>query len=144
MPTGATGLNITKCRAFLLLLIYIGSTTTIGLLVYFFTGRLHPTAISCSTPHKRPSSYQANSAVAVVLSKSVQDVRLPRNVLPHHYYVRLLPILQKGNFTVFGRVAIDVECKQETDRIVLHSAAIVVDLKSVQVVTNTFLSLWMA
>ncbi len=140
MPTGAAGLTITKCRAFLLLLIYIGSTTTVGLLVYFFTGRLQPTAISCSTPHKRPSSYQANSAV--LLPKSVQDVRLPRNVLPHHYYVRLLPILQRGNFTVFGRVAIDVECAEETDRIVLHSAAIVVDLKSVQVVTVfTFISL---
>ena len=119
-----TGLNITRVLG--LLLIYIGSIAAVGFLVYFLAGR--PSAISCSAPHKRPYHVGGVSSVS---SKS--DVRLSRNVLPRHYNVRLLPILRKGNFTVFGRVAIDVECMEETDRIVLHSAAIVVDLKSVQV-----------
>lgn len=64
------------------------------------------------------------------------DIRLPRTVLPRHYDVRLFPILEKGNFTILGQVSIDLECNKDTNRIVLHSADIVVDPQSVQVPFN--------
>ena len=61
------------------------------------------------------------------------NIRLPRNVLPVRYDVRLFPVMEKGNFTILGRVSIDVQCKMETDRIVLHSLDIIVDPESVKV-----------
>lgn len=63
-----------------------------------------------------------------------KNVRLPRAVLPVRYDVRLFPVLEKGNFSILGQVSIDLECQMETDRIVLHSADIVVDPKSVKVI----------
>jgi aminopeptidase N len=61
------------------------------------------------------------------------DVRLPQTVSPRHYDVRLFPILDKGDFFILGQVSIDLECSEDTNRIVLHSADIVVDPQSVQV-----------
>ncbi|XP_046438221.1 aminopeptidase N-like [Daphnia pulex] len=65
---------------------------------------------------------------------SKKDVRLPRTVRPIHYDVRLFPVLEKGNFSILGQVSIDLQCQMETDRIVLHSADIVVDPQSVKVI----------
>ena len=73
------------------------------------------------------------AAATSAAGKSNKNVRLPRTVLPRHYDVRLFPVLKKGNFTIPGRVSIDLECKEETDRIVLHSTDIDVDPKSVKV-----------
>ena len=72
-------------------------------------------------------------SAASAAGKSNKNVRLPRAVLPRHYDVRLFPVLEEGNFTIPGRVSIDLECKEETDRIVLHSVDIVVEPKSVKV-----------
>lgn len=71
---------------------------------------------------------------------SKKDVRLPRTVLPIHYDVRLFPVLEKGNFSILGQVSIDLQCQMETDRIVLHSADIVVDPQSVKVFTAQYIS----
>ena len=62
------------------------------------------------------------------------DVRLPRDVLPLHYTVRLLPFFGDGsNFTTNGHVRIVVECASNTSKIILHSADSVIDHKSVKV-----------
>lgn len=133
--SGGLHLTVTKCRAFGFILVFIGSIMTVGLSVYFLAVRPnYPAANSCSSP-KRPLS-QSNFLGGLWSNKSVlveNVIRLPRTVLPRHYDVRLWPILEKGNSTVLGRVAIDVQCLQSTDRIVLHSSDINVDLKSVQV-----------
>lgn len=141
--SGGLRLTVTKCRALGFISVFIGSIMTVGLSVYFLSRPYYPTANSCSTSPKKPLS-QPFLVGAGALSKLVENViRLPRTVLPRHYDVRLLPILEKGNFTVLGRVAIDVQCLESTDRIVLHSSDINVDLKSVQVVNiiplNSFL-----
>lgn len=120
--------TIRKCRIFALLIIYISSVTAVGLLVYFFAGR--PAYSSIQSCSKRPSSHHNANGI---YTKPVQNIRLPRNVLPWHYDVRLLPVLKRGNFTVLGHVSIQVECQNATDRIVLHSAEIDVDRYSVQV-----------
>ena len=72
--------------------------------------------------------------------KQMKNIRLPRNLLPRHYDIRLLPIIEKGNFSIYGDVSIDLECKAETDRIVLHSADITVDAASVKV--RSFCHFW--
>lgn len=71
-----------------------------------------------------------------------KNIRLPRDVLPIRYDVRLFPVLEKGNFTILGRVSIDVQCQTETDRIVLHSVDIVVDPESVKVNKFTIITIY--
>lgn len=118
---------VTRSRAILLLILFVGSLIAVGLLVYFLTDR--PT----SSPNSAETATSQGSPAATP-PKAAQNIRLPRAVIPHHYDVRLFPILEKGNFSILGRVSIDVECKEETDRIVLHSVDIVVDPKSVRLV----------
>jgi aminopeptidase N len=135
--SGGLRLTVTKCRALGFISVFIGSIMAVGLSVYFLARPYYPTANSCFPSPKRPLSQTSLGAGA--LSKLVQNViRLPRTVLPRHYDVRLLPLLEKGNFTVLGRVVIDVQCFESTDRIVLHSSDIKVDLKSVQVKKKLF------
>ena len=64
------------------------------------------------------------------------DWRLPRSLVPRHYRVRLLPYLKEGNFTTDGHVEILVECKEETDLIILHMADISIVSGSLQVRNN--------
>ena len=133
-PTG--GFSVSKGCAVFFCLLFVGSLVAVGLLVYFLADRPYPQApdvtnnteeFSAATPRmsseKRPSE-----------TKVVKNNRLPRTVLPRHYDIRLLPILQKGNFSILGRVSIDVECKEYADRIVMHSADIVVDQNSIRLV----------
>lgn len=58
-------------------------------------------------------------------------IRLPRTVKPHHYDIELLPNIEEGNFSIIGKISIDVECMKKTDRIILHSADIAIDALSV-------------
>jgi len=126
-----SGFVVTRGKAVVLILLFLCSLTAVGLLVYFFTERPCATlggSVESSTPASETSSSSQSS------SKIIENIRLPRDVLPHHYDVRLLPILETGNFSILGRVSVDIECKEVTDRIVLHSVDIVVDPKSVQLI----------
>ena len=126
-----SGFVVTRGKALVLILLFLCSLTAVGLLVYFFTERPCATlggSVESSTPASETSSSSSSS------SKIIENIRLPRDVLPHHYDVRLLPILETGNFSILGRVSVDIECKEVTDRIVLHSVDIVVDPKSVQLI----------
>ena len=123
----SNGYVVSKCRALFILIAFAGSLVAVGLLVYYLADRPYPAASNGS------SSSAASTAGKTPSKVSDKNVRLPRAVLPRHYDVRLFPVLEKGNFTIPGRVSIDLECKEETDRIVLHSADIVVEPKSVRV-----------
>lgn len=127
----SNGYVVSKCRAFFFLVAFVGSLVAVGLLVYYLADRPYPSGAS-----PNGSSSSASTAGKTPPNKSDKNVRLPRAVLPRRYDVRLFPILEKGNFSILGRVSIEVECKQETDRIVLHSADIAVEPKSVRVTTR--------
>ena len=47
--------------------------------------------------------------------------RLPGDLLPSVYTLRLLPFLEEGNFTTDGHVTIFVACVSDTKNIVLNS-----------------------
>lgn len=139
MKTTSGGYVVSKCRALLLLIVFIGSLIAVGVLVYFLADRPYPAAAtngatasasssssSTTTTNKKDQHHEMNGS-------NNKNVRLPRAVLPVRYDVRLFPVLEKGNFSILGQVSIDLECQMETDRIVLHSADIVVDPKSVKV-----------
>lgn len=56
--------------------------------------------------------------------------RLPTTLVPSHYDLRIIPILDtpvEGHapFTAPGSVSIDVECVQSTDNVTLHASSIV-------------------
>ena len=50
-----------------------------------------------------------------------QEIRLPEHVVPLKYRVYLHPNITNSKFDFSGRTRILVECKQETDVIILHS-----------------------
>jgi len=132
MTRKSNGYIISKGRAVGLFFAFVGSLVAVGLLVYFLADRTNPPA-----PSSNGSADASTAAVTETPAKSAKlstNIRLPRTLLPRHYDVRLLPILEKGNFSIIGRVSIDIECMEETDRIILHSADIVVDPKSVRLV----------
>lgn len=135
MKSTNNGYVVSKCRALLLLILFIGSLIAVGLLVHFLSGRPSTAdgAAKSSNGGSDPASSSASSMAGKSPSKETKNVRLPRAVLPHRYDVRLFPIIEKGNFSILGHVTIELECKEETDRIVLHSSDIVVDPKSVKV-----------
>ena len=62
-----------------------------------------------------------------------EDMRLPRNLLPTIYTIRLLPFIEQGNFTTQGNVIILVDCMEDTHNITLNSADIDIDKISISV-----------
>lgn len=87
-----------------------------------------------------PDNSQCSSVGTSLASRSCTPgeaeenrIRLPRTLKPHHYDVELLPIVEQGNFTIIGKVSIDVECMQKSHDITLHSADIKIDEASITV-----------
>lgn len=67
-------------------------------------------------------------------SKKVMDVRLPDTITPIYYKLELIPYVEKANnFTLKGKVWIDVKCEKATDKITLHIKNITIHKESVTV-----------
>ncbi len=62
-----------------------------------------------------------------------EDMRLPTDVLPTSYTIRLLPFIEVGNFTTDGHIEILVECKRNTSSISMNAADLTIDNKTVSV-----------
>ena len=141
MPKGVFCV-VTKNRAIVLCAIFAGSLLVVGLLVYFLADRPLQTNSTCEDAIASLSSQNSSSIISANRTsaqnkhKHGKDVRLPRKILPRHYDLRLLPVLQNANFTILGQVSIELECFEDTDQIVLHSLDIAVDTKSVTVIQN--------
>ena len=60
--------------------------------------------------------------------------RLPLDIIPSLYVLRMTPILEPGNFTTLGSVQITVNCLQNTGNITLNAADLSIDEESIQVV----------
>ncbi len=65
-----------------------------------------------------------------------EDIRLPRDILPISYNIRLLPFIEVGNFTTHGYIEILVECKVATRNISLNAAELAIDWSSAKVSDN--------
>lgn len=55
-------------------------------------------------------------------AKQGEGMRLPRDVLPTMYYIRLLPFIEEGNFTTKGYIEIDIDCVVATKNISMNAA----------------------
>lgn len=118
------GIVLTRTRLMALSIFFVASLVAVGLLVYFFADRPNESSLIALM---QPISTTARP-------KPLKNVRLPRSVIPHHYEVWLMPIINVGNFTIPGNVSIDMNCKHDTDHIVLHSANIEINKKTVRVI----------
>lgn len=62
------------------------------------------------------------------------DVRLPDTIEPIYYKLELIPYVEKANnFTLKGKVWIDVKCVKATEKITLHIKNITINEESVTV-----------
>ncbi|XP_032798708.2 aminopeptidase N [Daphnia magna] len=64
------------------------------------------------------------------------NMRLPRDVLPSSYTIRLLPFIEEGNFTTDGYIEILIDCKTATSNISMNAAELDIMQESIQVVDN--------
>lgn len=62
--------------------------------------------------------------------------RLPGDLLPSSYTIRLLPFLDEGNFTTDGYIEILVDCVADTNNIVMNSLDITINVLSISVRTR--------
>lgn len=90
------------------------------------------------TPSRKAHLYAGKyrSLIEYAKTKSVvaqEDHRLPNNLVPTVYSIRLLPFLEEGNFTTDGFIQIFVNCTKSTRDIVLNAAELVIKEDSIQV-----------
>lgn len=65
-----------------------------------------------------------------------KDILLPRNVIPKHYFLRLLPRIleERGNPPIHGYMQVLVVCFADTQQIAFHAANLVnIDLNTVRI-----------
>ena len=70
----------------------------------------------------------------------LEDVRLPRAVIPQLYTLELTPDIYAANPTDFktsGKVEIEIDCVKDTNNITLHINKLVIDRASVKIKTKT-------
>ena len=63
----------------------------------------------------------------------VGGVRLPGHLEPLHYKLELVPFIHPGNFTIRGRVEIEVLCRRAAANITLHAADLTINNDTVAV-----------
>lgn len=68
-------------------------------------------------------------------NKANEDLRLPGDILPYMYSIRLLPFIEEGNFTTHGHIEILVDCVTGTRNISMNAADITFDKLSISVQT---------
>ncbi|XP_066970347.1 aminopeptidase N-like [Macrobrachium rosenbergii] len=67
--------------------------------------------------------------------EEVTDFRLPTSLTPTHYKVELKPFVN-GNFSILGRVVVDIEVKIDTSNITIHMADIITFNDTIKVTHN--------
>lgn len=129
--SGRKGLFISRRVIVLHLLIVSAAFIAVALAVHYFGVKCHhydnETSVVLEPSTENPPSLKANPVVVV-------DVRLPKNLRPLHYDIRLLPWMDESNFTINGFIHILIECVENTNKIVLHSTDIEIDRVSVKVI----------
>lgn len=129
------GHHVSKSFAFLLVTIYVTSIVATGFLVYNFATCPQidiPTQVSrymCNQTYDEVTTKvttikddSVNLSKVLNDTKSKVNVRLPRNVNPIKYDVKLIPFIFEGNFTFHGEVRIIIEALEDTNNITLHAA----------------------
>ena len=65
--------------------------------------------------------YQVGIVTLSLPNQELTNVRLPSGIRPLHYRVELTPFIEEQNFTIAGKVIIEMVASVPTNRIVLHA-----------------------
>jgi len=63
------------------------------------------------------------------------EYRLPNNILPIHYKIKLTPYLEEGNFTFYGESNIKIDFRVASQNITLHSKELEINETATTLVT---------
>lgn len=86
------------------------------------------------TPSRKAYLFRHNYAKnGDVEPRQGEDLRLPGNILPRLYNIRLLPFIEVGNWTTDGYVEISVDCIIATVNISINSLDLTIDQPSITV-----------
>lgn len=89
------------------------------------------------TPSRKAHIYRHRHPKAESLSKAEgkqgEDLRLPGDLVPVSYNVRLLPFIEVGNWTTDGFVEITFNCVRDTSNITINSVQLTIDAPSITV-----------
>lgn len=86
-------------------------------------------------PWSEFSEWQTNKDTSAV-NWNDEIYRLPGDLLPSSYTIRLLPFLDEGNFTTDGFIEILVDCVADTNSIVMNSRDISINVMTISVRTE--------
>ncbi|XP_020287755.1 thyrotropin-releasing hormone-degrading ectoenzyme-like [Pseudomyrmex gracilis] len=79
-------------------------------------------------------------AAAIALSETWEnntyEYRLPENVAPVHYDIKLIPYIEEGNFTFDGESSIVVEIRRTTRELKLHIVWLTIDETATTLISN--------
>ncbi|EFX81628.1 hypothetical protein DAPPUDRAFT_317254 [Daphnia pulex] len=86
------------------------------------------------TPSRKAFLFRHNYAKnGEIEPRQGEDLRLPGNILPRLYNIRLLPFIEVGNWTTDGYVEISVDCIIATVNISINSLDLTIDQPSITV-----------
>lgn len=147
------GITITRRNASIILGIFAALLVGTGLLVYnlsptcpqhpLLPSPISPEPLNCTQVTSESSSTEQHIST-VETTTSIEentthpivqklDVRLPRNIVPDRYDIRIIPFIFEDNFTFHGVVNIVINITEETLNISLHFDDMKIDTTSLTV-----------
>ncbi|KAK2705033.1 aminopeptidase N-like isoform X3 [Artemia franciscana] len=115
------GVTLPKWLVIAACIIFVGGMVAVGLCVYYLAPPPPGSEVTTDTTSTvTETTTQTDMTTTTLRPPGDINYRLPRHFSPILYTVRLLPIIEEGNFTIFGDVTIDMVCNENTNHIVLH------------------------
>lgn len=141
------GYHVSKKQAFFYVLLFVISCVFAAWLSHYFTakslleseGILNESSKTCSTllednsnddgdnPHREEWKDKLSSR------EKIQNVRLPKSVIPESYEIKLIPFIFENNFTFRGEVKILLNVTEDINNVTLHANDLEIDPESVKV-----------
>ncbi|KAI8424594.1 hypothetical protein MSG28_003037 [Choristoneura fumiferana] len=137
------GVYISKSLAFVILVIFVLALVATSFIVYNFAACPRTDQLANVTKYELSHCDQSkltvlplpteNSKSVIPLEvtsapevtdeeePTVQDVRLPTNVKPQKYFLKLVPYIYEGNFTFDGEISIILIVKNDTQLLTFHA-----------------------
>lgn len=144
------GIYLSKSLAFVILVIFALALVATAFIVYNFAACPRTDTLANVTKYELthcdqykllviPLSTESSKSViplettTVVTAtteeteETVTDVRLPTNVKPDRYYLKLTPYIYEGNFTFDGEISVVLTVKNDTQQVTFHGVELTFD-----------------
>jgi len=131
---------VTKKMVAILFLTIAALCVLVGVVVYFAGvsgGNSDPyQETQCkaySSSNNNPEPEPEPEPIQKRKTQKVQDVRLPRHLLPINYRIELVPFLIPDNFTIRGLTEIEMDCVESAFNVTLHTADMLIQNDTIEV-----------